>query len=149
MFSPWTHLSALECMGSHSNHQKYSHADTVLYCFFCGQKNIITFSPLIFKILGYKYLLKSILYSCSSFTPSAAPPAAPSSPVWSAKSSFCVHFLVIITQCQSSLLHISLVIPPPSPVPPGELDVLDRQAGDQHTTIQPYTAQRPPQKTRE
>lgn len=141
MFSPWTHLSALECMGSHSNHQKYSHADTVLYCFFCGQKNIITFSPLIFKILGYKYLLKSILYKllllyCSS-------------PVWSAKSSFCVHFFVIITQCQSSLLHISLVFPPPSPVPPGELDVLDRQAGDQHTTKQPYTAQRPPQKTRE
>lgn len=62
--------------------------------------SIITLSPLILKLLRYKYLLKMVLcllyLLCYSF------------PVRSAKNPFCVHFLPIVTQCQSSLIDICL-----------------------------------------
>lgn len=125
------------CLGVHRKSlkpSKYSHAGTVLYSFFCGWNNNIALSPLIFKILGYKYLLKSILHKLLFFYCSF--------PVWSAK----VLSVYIFWQSLHSVNHpyyISVLsfILPPSPVPPGELDVFDRQAGDQHTTKQPCTAE--------
>lgn len=137
MSHPVLALDPSLCLGVHRKSLKPSKVQPstfgVLYSFFRGWNNIIALPPLIFKIFGYKYLLKTILCELlllySYF------------PVWSAKSPFCVHFLTLNTQHQSSLLHICLVFYSSTlTCAPGELDVFDRQAGDQHTTKQPYTA---------
>lgn len=101
---------------------------------------IITLSPLISKLLRYQYLLKIVLcllfllYFFLFFT------------VWSPKNLFHVHFIPIVTQCGSSLIHIYPFISPPSSVLPGELNVFDRQPEETCLTKQPYTAYRPPDK---
>lgn len=98
-------LDLLLCLWAHGKPLKPSEVQPCScwpVCLLSGWNNIITSSPLIFKLSRHKYPLKTVLcllfLLCYSFS------------VRSAKNSFCVHFLPIVTQCQSSLTYICLFL---------------------------------------
>lgn len=98
-------LDLLLCLWVHGKPLKPSEVQPCLcwpVCLLSRGNNIITLTPLIFMLLRHKYLLKMVL--CLLFL------LCYSSTVRSEKNPFCVHFLPIITQSQSSLTYICLFL---------------------------------------